>query len=278
MKNRVNNNMKNNNNYEEKGLMKSKIQVFFDWVWRLFVINTFTLLTSLGIITILPSLVANFRTLKECYEDDEQHITKRYFENFVYCFRDTVGVGCVFLVFFVLLIFSYFYYASMIDDLAATNSGSEWIAIASILLYLSIFIMVVLIMVYTQLPMVATYFHFRFFDKIKFSFYMAFKHFGATLCEMFVLLIYGLLTVLLLYYVPIVLAFITTIPMFLIYKISRKYYWFIVKESEYEYQNDEYDMAGKVQNRETYEDKPITEQEEAEKNLEEFNNKISKGE
>jgi len=107
---------KENASQYEKGITKSKLMVFFDWVWRLFILNTFTLLTSLGIITALPSLVACFRTLKECYEEDEQHIVKRYFENFIYCFKDTVGVGILFTCLFTALIYSLFYYTSLLDS------------------------------------------------------------------------------------------------------------------------------------------------------------------
>ena len=75
--------------YEEnKGFGNSKILAVFEWIWRIFVLNTLTLVCILGVITIVPSLVACFRTIKACYEEDETHYVKAYFKNFVYCFKD----------------------------------------------------------------------------------------------------------------------------------------------------------------------------------------------
>lgn len=263
-----NNQYKNNyNEGEEKGIMKSKIMVFFDWVWRLFALNTFTAITSLAIITILPSFVACFRTLKECYENDEQHIVRRYFENFVYCFKDTIGVGILFVVLFASLGYSFFYYFSMLDALRESGSGEEWITIFWLLFFISLFITMALTMVAIQLPIVVTYFRLRFFDKIRFSFYMAFKYFGRTLAEMLVLMVWGAFCFAIWHYVPIVFMFIFSIPLFAFYLLSRKYYWGIANRSGYEYQEDEFDITNKTQNRETYED----ESSEKEKELEKIN-------
>lgn len=257
-----NNQYKNNyNGEEEKGIMKSKIMVFFDWVWRLFALNTFTIVTSLGIITILTSFVACFRTLKECYENDEQHITKRYFENFVFCFKDTIGVGILFVVLFASLGYSFFYYFAMLDALRESGSGEEWITIFWLLFFISVFIAIALTMVFIQLPIVVTYFRLRFFDKIRFSFYMSFKYFGGTLAEMLVLLIWGAFCFTIWHYVPIVFMFIFSIPLFAFYLISRKYYWGIANRSGYEYEEDEFDIKNKKVNRETYEDKVDSEKE-----------------
>ena len=247
--------------------------VFFDWVWRLFILNNFTVLTSLGIITFFPSIIACFRTIKECYEEDEQHVVKRYFENFLYCFKDTVGVGVLFEFLFLALGYSFFYYFGMLDALKDSGSGEEWITIFWFLFFFSVFISVTLTMVAIQFPIVVTYFRLRFFDKIRFSFYMAFKYFGATLSEILALFIWGVFCFVIWTYVPIVFMFVVSIPEFAFYLLSRKYYWGIANNQEYEYENNEFDIKNETINRETYEDDEKLSPS-AEDKLRDFNNKI----
>lgn len=255
----------------EKGITKSKLSVFFDWVWRLFIINTFTLVTSLGVITILPAMVACFRTVKECYENDEQHIVKRYYANFVYCFLDTVGVGCLFTVIFAALIYSLFYYTSIIDGLRETGSGETYITIFWFLFFLSLALLFVISLVSIQLPMVVTYIRLRFFDKIKFAFYMTFKYFAGSIEQFCLVFMWGIIVFVVWTIVPIVFCFLTTLPMFFIYRLSRKYYWAIEHQTEFEYEEDKYDLQGKSKVRETYEDENKTNEITTEKTVESEN-------
>ena len=73
----------------------SKIYVFFDWLWRLMVLNVLTIITSLGLITIMPSICACFKTIKDTKEDKEVKIFKPFFSNFRYLFRDTVWFSVI---------------------------------------------------------------------------------------------------------------------------------------------------------------------------------------
>lgn len=254
-RNNMNNydNSNKNQNYE-KGITKSKLMVFFDWVWRLFILNTLTIATSLGVITLFPSVVACFRTLKECYEEDEQHVVKRFYANFVYCFLDTVGVGVLFLVILLALGYSFFYYIGIIEALIETGSGESWVTLFWFLFFFSLVVYFVVLIVYIQLPMVVTYFRFRFFDKIKFAFYMAFKYFGVTLEEFLLLFMWSSLVFVIWPYVPVIFVFVTTVPLLLNYLVSRRCYWSMVNNFDYSYEEDKYDLQNKTQNRETYED------------------------
>ena len=67
---------------EEKKLINSKLWLFFDWVWRLMVLNVLVIITSIGIVTIMPSLCAAFKTIKDTKENYSPHIFKNYFKNF----------------------------------------------------------------------------------------------------------------------------------------------------------------------------------------------------
>lgn len=259
--------------YDGKDPTQSKVYRAFDWVWKLFVINTLTLVTCLGIITILPAITAAFRTLKECYEEDETHYIKKYFYNFRFCFKDTVLLGVLGIVIYAVLIYAYIYYNEVIRTLEETGGYDTYINIYSILLGLVILFILVVSIVSIQVPIVVTYFHLRFFDKIRFSIYMTFKHFGITLC---LFLVVSLDMMLMLLWPPYIFIFSFSIPIFIMYMLSRKPYWAIANNMEYEEEEDEYDLQNKSHVREDYEDDKNSIQE-AEKSLEEINSKIMGG-
>lgn len=253
---------------------QGKIYRTFDWIWKLFVINTCTLVCCLGIITILPSIVAGFRTIKDCYEEDETHYLKKYFYNFRFCFRDCVLIGIVILLCFGVLLYAYIYYSELIDALNAETGYGGYITMYSIFLSCIMLFFLILIILCIHLPIVITYFHLRFFDKIRFTFYMTFKHFGITLC-LFLLVSINMMAMLV--WPPYIFLFSFGLPLFITYLFSRKAYWSIQKGMEIEeYEEDEYDMQGKTQVREDYEDDKLG-IEESEKSLEELNKKIMGG-
>ena len=253
---------------------QGKIYRFFDWVWKLFVINTCTLVCCLGIVTILPSLIAGFRTIKDCYEEDETHYFKKFFYNFRFCFRDSILIGIIVLLCFGILLYAYIYYSELIDALNSQTGYGGYVTMYSIFLSCIMIFFLILTIFFIHLPISITYFHLRFFDKFRFTFYMTFKHFGITLC-LFLLVSINLM--LMLVWPPYIFLFSFSLPLFAMYLLSRKPYWTVQNNMVYEeYEEDEYDMKGVKQNREDYEDdkKGILE---SEKSLEELNNKIMGG-
>lgn len=269
---------KNYENYSGKEIGTGKVYMFFEWVWRLFVLNTLTLVTCLGVITIMPALIACFRTIKNCYEEDETHYIKRYYQNFVYCFKDTVMLGVFVLLIVGMLFYAYIYYSELIDALASSGGYAGWLNVYSVLLGFDIVFFMIIILVIVQFPMIATYFHFRFIDKIRFSFYMAYKHVGMSLMIFLIQLANTLLVLWLPYYF---FVFFFTMPTMLTYMISRRVYWYTSNSMEYdENEEDEFDRQGKSVNKETYEDENEEDKIKAEKikELEKMNNDIMNGE
>ena len=65
-------------NYEKK--MNSKIYIFFDWLYKLLIMNVFTLIFICLVITFLPAVTAMNATIK--YDINETNIFKCYFSNF----------------------------------------------------------------------------------------------------------------------------------------------------------------------------------------------------
>ncbi len=72
----------------EKNIRNGKVFNFFDWVWRLMVLNVLTLVFSLGIITIMPAICASFKTIKDTKENYNSKIFKPFIINFAYLFSN----------------------------------------------------------------------------------------------------------------------------------------------------------------------------------------------
>ncbi len=93
-----------------------------------------------------------------------------------------------------------------------------------------------------HLPIVISYFNFRTIDNIKFSFYMAVKYLISTLL---ILVVWSLSGVIFYLAFPIGLMIGISGALYLIYKISRPTYWYIlnnannVQEEEYDYKGEE---------------------------------------
>ena len=245
---------KKNKNYEEgKDLTSSKISIIAEWIWRVFVLNTLTVVTCLGIITIVPAFVACFRTIKACFEEDETHYIKAYYKNFVYCFKDTVFLSIFIFLIIGMLFYAYIFYSDAIDALAEDGTYKGWLNIYSMLLGFDIVFFIVLGFIVVQFPMVCTYFHFRFLDKIRFSFYMAYRHAAMTI---FIFLIFVANTALLIWMPLYALVGYFSIQMLTSFMISRRAYWATARKLDLQTNvADEYDRQGKQVNRETYEDK-----------------------
>ena len=242
------------NKYDEnKGFGTSKILVVFEWIWRIFTLNTLTLVCSLGIITMVPSLVACFRTIKSCYEEDEVHYLKLFFKNFVYCFKDTVGLSIFMIIMLGMLGYAYIFYSGGVDALAEDGNYKGWLNIYSVLLGLDAVFFIMLFFIASHFPMVCTYFHFRFLDKIRFSFYMATRHAALSLILLIVFVANLALFLFFPYYIFVGFFSIQSLVWFL---VSRKVYYMTSKKIQLlDDQADEYDRQGKQVNRETYEDK-----------------------
>ena len=68
---------------KDNKIANSKVFTFFDWIWRLMVLNLLTLVFSIGIITIMPAICAAFKTIKDTKEKYNPKIFKPFLENFL---------------------------------------------------------------------------------------------------------------------------------------------------------------------------------------------------
>lgn len=246
---------------EEKKFANSKLFNFFDWVWRLLVLNVLTIIFSLGIVTIMPAVCAAFKTIKDTKENYTSKIFKPFLSNFIYLFRDTFVFSIILVAIIGISGYAFLWY----DGVVGTTTGSDnsldqtWLTIALISIVIVILGTLLMVMVFMQLPMVINYFSYGFLDNIKLSFYMAFKYFITTIIELFisiasvVLLINGLFNYHLL---PVWLFFGISLPLYVNYTVSRRFYRFVTGQIDDD--EEEIDYQNKTINRETYEDENKT--------------------
>ena len=242
---------------KEEKTRNSKIYSFFDWVWRLMALNVITIVTSLGIITIMPSICACFKTIKDTKEEKETKIFKPYFENFRYLFRDTVWFSVIFVAVVGICGYAYLWYDGVLGETGNSieHLDKVWQAIAMFGIVILIGCFVVVFMAFIQLPMVINYFSYGYKDNIKLSFLIAFKYLMTSIIELAVaiasiaLLINAIVINSL---IPAWLFFGITIPELCIYLISRRVYRFLALNEEDD--GEDIDYQNKTVNRETYED------------------------
>lgn len=245
----------------EEKKSNSKIFNFFDWVWRLMVINVFTIIFSIGIVTIVPSICAAFKTIKDTKENYTTKIIKPFINNFNYLFRDTF----VFSIILIFIVGVAGYGLLWYDGAIGSTNGSDeqldnvWFIISMISITIVFIGITVVLMAFIQVPMIITYFNYGYLDSIKLSFYMAFKYFITTIMETAIVIvsIVVLFNALFIYHLlPLWLFFGISLPQYLIYVLSRRFYTFVSGQTE-EY-DDDIDYQNKQINRETYEDENKT--------------------
>jgi uncharacterized membrane protein YesL len=60
----------------------SKAYSFFDWVFRLVIVNLLTVLLSFLVVTILPAIVAAYKTIQDYIRGNSENVYRLYFRNF----------------------------------------------------------------------------------------------------------------------------------------------------------------------------------------------------
>ncbi len=205
----------------------SKIQQVFELLGKLVVLNVLTLVTSLGIVTIIPSFVAAVKTMMDVNEGTERNLYKRYFINFRDNFKRSFFVGLTYLLIFALFAFALIYYWILGNGEGVEETN--WSVVASIGFYFSFFILLILILVGSHINMTLNYFNFRFIDVFKFSFIVVFKMLGKTILAFLMWIISGFI---LIYITGIWFFFGLALPLYMSYRIYRPIYAYLSSNKE----------------------------------------------
>lgn len=214
-------------NFEK--IVNSKAYSVFDWIYRLIILNLLIILTSILIVTILPSLVAGYLTIKGFAEDRDQNILKAYYKNF----RLKLKPALIINVFVIILLF--IFSMALLQYAAAFAEGTNvFFIIGFAFIIFSIFVLLLTLL--HMVPVIA-YFNFKVVDNIKFSFYMAIKYIGTT----FLIFIIAFLFVMLLWLnftIPIWVMMGFSGNMLFVYKVTRPIYGYLLSNRGYVVDDD----------------------------------------
>lgn len=200
------------NDYEKK--INSKPYRFFDWVYKLLIMNIFTLIFVCLIFTAFPAIIAMNATIK--YDMNESNIFRTYFSNFKYYFKKAFIINLLLILVIAVVGFAFYFYSYAIpqDD------------INSIIFQLGVAVMIVLgviiIMLCVHIPLLTiTFESLTVGEIIRTSFYISFRYFVTTLIlfGMFVLKIVGTIAT------PIWLLFGLSLPTLLGIKLTEGVYY-----------------------------------------------------
>lgn len=193
--------------------MNSKSYRFFDFLYKLLIMNLVTFLLSLLIITAFPAIVSLNATIKN--DMDEVNPFKAYFSNFGHYFKKSFLIGLLIIVTIAIICFAFYFYAYAVPQ-DTFNKIVFQMGVA-----VMIILMIIVIMLCVHLPLlIVSFTSLTIGETIKTSFYISFRYFLTTLVlfGMFVLKIIGIALF------PIWIIFGISLPTFLGIKITKPVY------------------------------------------------------
>lgn len=198
--------------YDKK--INSKPYRFFDWVYKLLIMNVFTLIFVLLIFTAFPAITAMNATIK--YDMNEPNIFKSYFSNFKFFFWKAFGINLIFILVIGVVGFGFCFYAyTESQDIVHTTIFQLGLAVMIIL-------GVIITMLCVHIPLIMiTFESLTVGEIIRTSFYISFRYFVTTLIlfGMFILKIIGCIAA------PIWLLFGISLPTLLGIKLTAGVYY-----------------------------------------------------
>lgn len=211
-------------------IVNSKLYRFFDWAWRLAILNILTLITSLGVITLLSSLTACYQTIHDYTNGNERNVFYTYFHNLKRHFIEPLKGNIVIIIAAIVFVIALLFYSS--------NSNGEgfWTTISVIGFYFVVFLIAILLLVLLQLPIIYTNFHFRYVDNFRFAFLMAFRYFPKSI--LYAVSLVGTWA-LYIFFVPGWTVTCFSLPLFIGFILFKNVYWNLNHEVEEEKEHHE---------------------------------------
>ena len=173
----------------------------------------------------IPCFISAFRVIKAYQEDQTGNLFRLFLTFLGNTFKNIYALELYMLPLFGLYTFGALVYWDILGNYSALDF-SGWFAVVSFVILF--FALLTMLLALVQLPMIVANFRMKTWSLVKFSLLMAFRYFFKTLVYVllltFPLALVGLLKQMIL---PIYLLIGISGPLFLIYLISRKQYWFL---------------------------------------------------
>ncbi len=92
----------------------SKVYIFFDWLYKLLIMNVFTIMSLIPIVTFFPAIVAMNATVKN--DMNEPGIFKNFFRNYKKYFLKSFFIGLILIAIVAIIGFAFYFYSYTIDQ------------------------------------------------------------------------------------------------------------------------------------------------------------------
>lgn len=204
--------------------VNSKLYRFFDWVWRIAILNILTLMTSLGIVTIFPSMTACYKTIFDYFNGEERNVVSAYFKNLKQNFIRPLEGNILTLVAAIVFAIALVFYSNNSENTGILTT------ISVIGFYFVAFSMGILLLMTIQLPMIYTHFNFRYFDNFHFAFFIAFKNIMSSIGVMLVIAAEILLYIV---FIPGWVVTCFSVPILVGHLLFKKTYWTLIHQDSF---------------------------------------------
>lgn len=192
-----------------------------EWLWRLVILNFLTLITSCGVITILAAITSCVKSFKAYQEGCNKNVFVTYWLNLKSCIVKSLVHSAIFVILGLVIAYGIWVYVLNLEAEDLEEGMQRFYTIGLSITFM--FGLIVLIS-FLQYPLLYTYFKFRFFEQFKMGIYMGIKYILVTLV--------GLASVagsvaMFLYATPIWFFIGVSLPLFLIYAVSKNRYGYL---------------------------------------------------
>ena len=206
---------------DNEKFVNSRFFAICEWLWRLVVLNFLTLITSCGVVTILAAITSCIKSFKAYQEGTDKNVFVTYWLNLKSCIVKSLAHSAIFVALGAVVAYAIWLYVLNLEDDTLEVSMQSFYTIGLSITF--IFGLIVLI-AFLQYPLLFTYFRFRFFEQFKMGIYMGVKYILIT--------IVGLASVagsvaMFLYATPLWFFIGVSLPLFLIYAVSKNKYGYL---------------------------------------------------
>ena len=192
-----------------------------EWLWRLVILNFLTLITSCGVITILAAITSCVKSFKAYQEGCNKNVFVTYWLNLKSCIVKSLVHSAIFVILGLVIAYGIWVYVLNLEAEELEEGMQRFYTIGLSITFM--FGLIVLIS-FLQYPLLFTYFKFGFFEQFKMGIYMGVKYILITLV--------GLASVagsvaMFLYATPVWFFIGVSLPLFLIYAVSKNKYGYL---------------------------------------------------
>lgn len=201
---------------EFEKLIQSKTFGFFDWVYRLLIINLMVIFLMVPVISILPAIVSAYATFKNHLDGDITNTFKLFFRNLKKYFERSFTVWIVIVVATLIGGYSIIFYGSLSKENLLSQAG----------FYVMIFMILLIFIMIVNMPLLIIYFpKLKGVDLFKASTYLSFKFIGTTLILLGLLVV----TIITAPFLPYSILFGFSLPIFIALKVTKPVYRYLTE-------------------------------------------------